>query len=92
MDRDPWVIFSAAISILVMDESGQGNGDFYISSRLKGSCVDSLYEIGVQRLLLTGPNIGGLCLFEKVVLSHPESLKNPDTAAVLRPKHVATKC
>lgn len=77
MDRDPGIIFSATISILVMDESGQGDGDFDISSRLKWSCVDSLYEIGVQRLLLTGPIIGGLCLFERVVLSHPESLKPP---------------
>ena len=77
MNRDPRIILSAAISIFVMDESGQGDGDFDISSRLKWSCVDSLYEIGIQRLLLTGPNIGGLCLFEKVVLSHPESLKPP---------------
>lgn len=47
MDRDPGIVFCTAISILVMDESGQGDGDFDISSRLKRSCVDSLYELGV---------------------------------------------
>lgn len=57
-----------------MDDPGQGNGDFNVSSSLNRPGMNSLYEPGVQLVLLDGPNIVGLYLFEKISLSHPESL------------------